>query len=110
MDVLTREAIDERLRVLGRVDEVVNMCINELTRLRSVLPPVRSAGTSGSASGVIPPPPPTPMSGVSAVDASGTKEETATDGSSEKARGKEKANSPIHVEEGASDSGQAFIK
>lgn len=43
-DRLTREAIDERLRVLGGVDEVVNRCIDELTRMRSVLPPVGGTG------------------------------------------------------------------
>jgi len=37
-DRVTREAIDERLRVLGRVDEVVNRLVDELTRLRSTLP------------------------------------------------------------------------
>jgi len=37
-DRVTREAIDERLRVLNRVDEVVNRLVDELTRLRSTLP------------------------------------------------------------------------
>jgi len=37
-DRVTREAIDERLRVLGRVDEVVNRLVDELTRLRSTIP------------------------------------------------------------------------
>lgn len=35
---MTREAIDERLRVLSRVDEVVNRLVDELTRLRSTIP------------------------------------------------------------------------
>jgi len=37
-DQVTREAIDERLRVLNRVDEIVNRLVDELTRLRSTLP------------------------------------------------------------------------
>ena len=37
-DRVTREAIDERLRVLGRVDEVVNRLVDELTKLRSTIP------------------------------------------------------------------------
>lgn len=42
-DRVTREAIDERLRVLNRVDEVVNRLVDELTRLRSTLPNSDSA-------------------------------------------------------------------
>lgn len=38
LDVLTREAIDERLRVLEGVSSTMYRCIEELTRLRSVLP------------------------------------------------------------------------
>ena len=92
MEQLTREAIDERLRVLGRVDEVVNMCIDELTRMRSVLPPVESASiasTSGTMNGVAP-----GINGTS-VDTAGTNEAPAASDSSEKARGKQKANEPI---------------
>ena len=37
-DRVTREAIDERLRVLNHVDEIVNRLVDELTRLRSTLP------------------------------------------------------------------------
>jgi hypothetical protein len=37
-DRVTREAIDERLRVLSRVDEIVNRLVDELTRLRSTIP------------------------------------------------------------------------
>ncbi|EMD37767.1 hypothetical protein CERSUDRAFT_114430 [Gelatoporia subvermispora B] len=43
LDRLTREAIDERLRVLEGVSGAVYRCIEELTRVRSVLPP--GAGT-----------------------------------------------------------------
>jgi hypothetical protein len=35
---VTREAIDERLRVLSRVDDIVNRLVDELTRLRSTIP------------------------------------------------------------------------
>ena len=42
-DRVTREAIDERLRVLTRVDEVVNRLVDELTRLRSTIPSSDSA-------------------------------------------------------------------
>ncbi|KAF7298276.1 RING-type domain-containing protein [Mycena chlorophos] len=40
MDSLTREAIDERLRVLEGVSGAVNRCIDDLMRMRSVFPPV----------------------------------------------------------------------
>ena len=38
LDVLTRDAIDERLRVLESVSRAMFRCAEELTRLRSVLP------------------------------------------------------------------------
>lgn len=38
LDVLTRDAIDERLRVLEGVSNTMYRCVEELTRLRSVLP------------------------------------------------------------------------
>ena len=38
LDVLTREAIDERLRVLEAISSTMYRCVEELTRLRSVLP------------------------------------------------------------------------
>lgn len=38
LDRLTREAIDERLRVLNDVSGTVWRCVEELTRMRSVLP------------------------------------------------------------------------
>ncbi|KAF7321441.1 RING-type domain-containing protein [Mycena kentingensis (nom. inval.)] len=38
MDSLTREAIDERLRVLEGVSGAVHRCIDDLMRMRSVLP------------------------------------------------------------------------
>ncbi len=39
MDRVTREAIDERLRVLEGVSGAVYRCIDELMRVRSALPP-----------------------------------------------------------------------
>lgn len=38
LDVLTRDAIDERLRVLESVSARTTMCVEELLRVRSVLP------------------------------------------------------------------------
>lgn len=38
MDRLTREAIDERLRILEGVSNTVYRCIEDLTRVRSALP------------------------------------------------------------------------
>jgi hypothetical protein len=38
MDHLTREAIDERLRVLEGVSTAIHRCIDDLMRMRSVLP------------------------------------------------------------------------
>lgn len=48
LDRLTRDAIDERLRVLEGVSGAVHRCIEELTRLRSVLP---ASATLGSMQG-----------------------------------------------------------
>ncbi|QRV96606.1 E3 ubiquitin-protein ligase synoviolin [Ceratobasidium sp. AG-Ba] len=45
LDRLTREAIDERLRVLEGVQTTVWRCVEELTRLRSALPEIGSGGT-----------------------------------------------------------------
>lgn len=38
MDQITREAIDERLRILEGVSVAVNRCVEDLTRVRSALP------------------------------------------------------------------------
>ncbi|KAI0305634.1 hypothetical protein B0F90DRAFT_1808856 [Multifurca ochricompacta] len=51
LDVLTREAIDERLRVLEGVSSVMYRCVEELTRLRSVLP-MAAAGPIATATQV----------------------------------------------------------
>ncbi|KAG9120414.1 E3 ubiquitin-protein ligase hrd1, partial [Ceratobasidium sp. 392] len=54
LDRVTREAIDERLRVLEGVQATVWRCVEELTRLRSVLPdPTRQGSTESAASGSI---------------------------------------------------------
>lgn len=54
LDVLTRESIDERLRILEGVSGAVYRCIDDLMRLRSALPPLNvpttNAATSASAS------------------------------------------------------------
>jgi E3 ubiquitin-protein ligase synoviolin len=47
MDHLTREAIDERLRVLEGVSGAVFRCIDELLRMRSVLPPSSTVTGTG---------------------------------------------------------------
>lgn len=43
MDTLTRDAIDERLRVLDNVQGTLQRCTEELLRARSVLPPFAAA-------------------------------------------------------------------
>jgi E3 ubiquitin-protein ligase synoviolin len=43
MDQTTREAIDERLKVLEGVSTAVYRCIDDLMKMRSALPPVGSA-------------------------------------------------------------------
>ena len=44
LDRLTRDAIDERLRVLEGVSNAVYRCVEELTRIRSALPVREEAG------------------------------------------------------------------
>lgn len=48
---MTREGIDERLRVLENVSGAVYRCIEELTRIRSVLPGVVLAQAQGGGGG-----------------------------------------------------------
>ncbi|GJE95928.1 E3 ubiquitin-protein ligase hrd1 [Phanerochaete sordida] len=45
LDNLTRDAIDERLRTLENVSQAVYRCVEELTRIRSVLPAREEPGT-----------------------------------------------------------------
>ncbi|RDX40453.1 hypothetical protein OH76DRAFT_1412959 [Lentinus brumalis] len=71
LDRLTREAIDERLRVLEGVSSAVYRCVEELTRVRSVLPAAtRVAEASGSGSGTG-----TTVAEVTSGSASGSSEE-----------------------------------
>ena len=51
LDRVTREGIDERLRVLENVSGAVYRCIEELTRIRSVLPGVVLAQAQGGGGG-----------------------------------------------------------
>ncbi|KAJ3518139.1 hypothetical protein NLJ89_g61 [Agrocybe chaxingu] len=49
LDTLTRESIDERLRILEGVSSTVYRCMDELMRLRSALPPTNfPTGSSSS--------------------------------------------------------------
>jgi len=56
MDSVTREAIDERLRVLEGVSGAVYRCIDDLMRMRSALPPAPNP-VSGPSTNSGPPPP-----------------------------------------------------
>ncbi|RPD54199.1 hypothetical protein L227DRAFT_556717 [Lentinus tigrinus ALCF2SS1-6] len=49
LDRLTRDAIDERLRVLEGVSGAIYRCMEELTRVRSVLPASSSSSGTGRA-------------------------------------------------------------
>ena len=53
MDTLTREAIDERLRVLEGVSGAVYRCIDDLLRMRSALPSPTTSPTAAAASPII---------------------------------------------------------
>jgi len=55
LDTLTRESIDERLRVLEGVSGSVYRCIDDLIRLRSALPAVDAAAATISESPRLPP-------------------------------------------------------
>ena len=48
MDQITREAIDERLRILEGVSVAVSRCVEDLTRVRSALPDSSTGSTSVS--------------------------------------------------------------
>ena len=52
MDRLTREAIDERLRILERVSTTIHGCIDDLMRMRSALPIGSAFTATPSASSV----------------------------------------------------------
>jgi hypothetical protein len=53
MDTLTREAIDERLRVLEGVSGAVYRCIDDLLRMRSALPSPTTPPTAAAAPPII---------------------------------------------------------
>jgi len=55
MDRVSREAIDERLRVLEGVSGAVYRCIDDLMRMRSVLPSTSPTATSPRPSPAVPP-------------------------------------------------------
>ncbi|KAF8734991.1 hypothetical protein AX14_002953 [Amanita brunnescens Koide BX004] len=61
MDRLTREAIDERLRVLEGVSTAIHRCVDDLMRMRSVLPSPSRSGAHETAAA------PTPEAGRSAM-------------------------------------------
>jgi len=67
LDRLTRESIDERLRILEGVSGAVYRCIDDLLRLRSALPQANLPTETSSSSGSIPP----PSSGLQANDNGG---------------------------------------
>ena len=54
LDTLTRESIDERLRILEGVSTTLNNCIDDLLRLRSALPSLDPLSTSGASSSLSP--------------------------------------------------------
>ncbi|KAG2128617.1 uncharacterized protein EDB93DRAFT_1184267 [Suillus bovinus] len=55
MDQVTREAIDERLRILEGVSVAVNRCVEDLTRVRSALPVSSNTPSTVSQSHTSPP-------------------------------------------------------
>ena len=55
LDTLTRESIDERLRILESVSTTLNNCIDDLLRLRSALPSPDPPSASEASSSVSPP-------------------------------------------------------
>lgn len=54
MDRLTREAIDERLRVLEGVSTAIHRCVDDLMRMRSALPSPSTSGVRGAAEAPMP--------------------------------------------------------
>ncbi|EIW82888.1 hypothetical protein CONPUDRAFT_101339 [Coniophora puteana RWD-64-598 SS2] len=57
MDRVTREAVDERLRVLENISITVNRCMDDLMRLRSAMPPPLSPDLGQNAQPSVPPAP-----------------------------------------------------
>jgi len=81
LDMLTRESIDERLRILENVSASMHRCVDDLLRLRSALPVLDLPSTTGASGS------PSPSSSMS------TEEDGATQ--SDKGKGKEKMDVPI---------------
>ncbi|KAF8972937.1 hypothetical protein BDZ97DRAFT_1900798 [Flammula alnicola] len=54
LDVLTRESIDERLRILEGVSGAVYRCIDDLMRLRSALPPLNVPTATATTNNPVP--------------------------------------------------------
>ena len=54
MDHLTREAIDERLRVLEGVSTSIHRCVDDLMRMRSALPSSSGSGVHGATEAPMP--------------------------------------------------------
>jgi E3 ubiquitin-protein ligase synoviolin len=75
LDVLTRESIDERLRILEGVSGAVYRCIDDLMRMRSALPPLDGPAVAAAAES----------------SSSSTKEPTGTNSGNGKEKEKERA-------------------
>ncbi|KAF9559849.1 hypothetical protein CPC08DRAFT_690536 [Agrocybe pediades] len=96
LDTLTRESIDERLRILEGVSASVYRCIDDLMRLRSALPPVNvpsQTRVSGSANVQA------PSSSDHGVTPQADGETTAED----KGKGKQKKQEATEPGDGSSD-------
>jgi E3 ubiquitin-protein ligase synoviolin len=87
LDVLTRESIDERLRILEGVSGAVYRCIDDLMRLRSALPPLDGpvAGSASSASHGV----------AESSSSSATKESTVSTNGDGTSNGKEKQKATV---------------
>lgn len=77
LDILTRESIDERLRILENVSATIHRCVDDLLRLRSALPVLDLSSTTGASGS------PSLSSTISAEDKDGATQ-------SDKGKGKEK--------------------
>ncbi|PPQ65008.1 hypothetical protein CVT26_015717 [Gymnopilus dilepis] len=77
LDTLTRESIDERLRILESVSANVYRCIDDLMRLRSALPPLNTSSAR-----------PGPSTGETSVPTGGEAKEESKEESSAKDKGK----------------------
>lgn len=86
LDAVTRESIDERLRILEGVSASVYRCIDDLMRLRSALPPVNTTAAPSNNGAV---PVPTPSTTIPQPTTQDREGETTTN-----ARGKEKMREP----------------